>query len=68
MDWSKKSFRAQIADYKSGLVTNLDVLSAITIFQDSQRLLDREHIQARLDEVRLELATADRSELRDLDE
>jgi outer membrane protein len=37
---SKKSYAAQVRDYRLGLVTNLDVLQALAEYQQNQRTLD----------------------------
>ena len=63
LGWSKKNFTAQQHDYRNGLVTNLDVLTSITAYQDAQRLLDRQRLLTQLDGVKLQAATAKRSEI-----
>ena len=63
VSWSKKNYEAQLRDYRNGLVTNLDVLQAITTYQDSQRLLDRQRYNVHLDGVKLQAATAQRPEV-----
>lgn len=61
--WSKKNYEAEERDYRNGLVTNLDVLQAITTYQDAQRQLDREKFQVKLDGVKLQAATEQRPEV-----
>ena len=61
--WSKKNYEAELRDYRNGLVTNLDVLQAINTYQDSQRLLDRQRFNVRLDGVKLQAATGQRPEV-----
>lgn len=56
---SKQNYEAQRADYRLGLVTNLDVLQALTTYQENERALDRARFTAKLDYLRL-LAAADR--------
>jgi outer membrane protein len=62
-DISNQTYQAQLKDYRNGLVTNLDVLQAITSAQDAQRLLDRARFLAKLDAVKLEAAAAQRPEV-----
>ena len=56
---ARKNYEAQRRDYRLGLVTNLDVLQALTAFQQNQQALDRARYTAKLDYLRLE-AAADR--------
>jgi outer membrane protein len=58
-DAAQKNYEAQHSDYRYGLVTNLDVLQALTGYQENQRALDRARFAAKLDYLRL-LAAADR--------
>ncbi|MBY0472208.1 TolC family protein [bacterium] len=53
-----ENYQAQIKDYKLGLVTNLDVLQAITSWHESLRALDALKFQAKLDFVKLETSAA----------
>ena len=55
-----ENYQAQSSDYKLGLVTNLDVLTAITSSQESQRALDKARYQSKLDYLKLQIATAKR--------
>lgn len=67
-DWSKKSADAQLKDYRHGLVTNLDVLQALTTSQDSQRALDRQKLAAKADAAKLQAAAMMRSEVEQIEE
>jgi outer membrane protein len=49
---------AQQRDYRLGLVTNLDVLQALTAYQENVRALDRARYAARLNWLRLQAAAA----------
>lgn len=55
-----ENYKAQVKDYRLGLVTNLDVLQATTASQESIRALDRARFQAKLDYIKLQTATAQR--------
>ncbi len=55
---SKKSYQAQVRDYHLGLVTNLDVLQALTEFQQNQRTLDHTVFTARSNYLQLLTAAA----------
>jgi outer membrane protein len=57
---SRKNYEAQTHDYRLGLVTNLEVLQALTVMQQNQRALDRARYASKLDYVRLEAAAARR--------
>ncbi|MDO8595586.1 MAG: TolC family protein [Sulfuricaulis sp.] len=57
---ARKNYEAQRRDYRLGLVTNLDVLQALTAFQENQRALDRARYTAKLDYLRLEAAVVRR--------
>ena len=56
-DLSEKNYRAVVNDYNLGLVTNLDVLVALSSSQDALRALDRSRYAAKLDNLRLEAAS-----------
>jgi outer membrane protein len=60
---SKKNYETQIAYYRNGLVTNLDVLQAMTTYQDAQRQLARQRFSFQLDSVKLQAATGERTEI-----
>jgi len=62
---AKKNYQAQRHDYRLGLVTNLEVLQALTAFQENQRTLDRARYNAKLDFIKLQAATVNRAWLRD---
>lgn len=55
-----KNYEAQKRDYRLGLVTNLDVLQALTAFQENERALDRARYAAMLNWLRLEAAAVRR--------
>jgi outer membrane protein len=57
---SRKNYEAQRHDYRLGLVTNLDVLQALTSFQQNQRSLDLARYTAKLDYLTLQAAAARR--------
>jgi outer membrane protein len=62
-DASRKNYDAQARDYRLGLVTNLDVLQALTTFQENQRALDRARYTAKLNYLRLQAAAVRRPTL-----
>jgi len=53
-DAADKSYQAQLRDYKLGLVTNLDVLQALTALQQNRRALDRVRLSTKLDFLKLQ--------------
>ena len=57
---ARKNYEVQRRDYRLGLVTNLDVLQALTAFQENQRALDRARYTTKLDYLRLEAAAVRR--------
>jgi outer membrane protein len=57
---ARRNYEVQRHDYRLGLVTNLDVLQALTAFQENQRALDRARYTAKLDYLRLEAAAVRR--------
>lgn len=57
---ARKNYEAQKRDYRFGLVTNLEVLQALTSYQENLRALDRARYTAKLDWLRLEAAAARR--------
>jgi outer membrane protein len=57
---ARKNYEVQRRDYRLGLVTNLDVLQAMTAFQENQRALDRARYTTKLDYLRLEAAAVRR--------
>ncbi len=63
-DASEKNYRQQKRDYQLGLVTNLDVLQALSSSQASKRALDRALYTAQLNRLKLEAASAIRPSFR----
>jgi outer membrane protein len=59
-DAAKKNYEVQQRDYRFGLVTNLDVLQALTAYQENLRALDRARYTAKLNYLRLEAAVVRR--------
>jgi len=58
-----KSYQAQLRDYRLGLVTNLDVLQALTALQQNRRALDRVRLSTKLDFLKLQAVSGHRSSL-----
>lgn len=59
-DAARRNYEAQRRDYRLGLVTNLDVLQALTAFQENQQALDRARHTAKLNYLRLQAAAVRR--------
>ncbi len=57
---NEKNYKANLKDYNNGLVTNLDVLVALTSFVDAQRALEKIRYSAKIDYNRLQADTAGR--------
>ena len=57
---ARKNYEAQRHDYRFGLVTNLDVLQALTTYQESQRALDRARFTTKTDYLTLQAAAVRR--------
>jgi outer membrane protein len=57
-DAAKKNYETQRRDYRLGLVTNLDVLQALTAFQENLRALDRARYTAKHNFLKLQAASA----------
>jgi outer membrane protein len=57
-DISEKNYEANAKDYELNLVTNLDVLQALIVYQDTQRSLEKIRYLAKIDYNKLEAATA----------
>jgi len=55
---SAENYKANAKDYELNLVTNLDVLQALTAYQDTQRSLEKIRYQAKIDVNRLEASVA----------
>lgn len=53
---AEENAKAQAADYRNGLVTNIDVLTSLTTVHDTRLRLDQARAQAYDDQVRLEVA------------
>ena len=56
MSLAEENARYQEADYKLGLVTNLDVLSALNTVQQARLSLSQAKVQERLTLLNLEVA------------
>lgn len=59
-DTAKRNYESQTREYRLGLVTNLEVLQALTAYQENQRALDRARFTAKLDYLKLQAAAARR--------
>jgi outer membrane protein len=59
----KANYEAQLKDYRHGLVTNLDVLQAVTTYMDAARGRDRGTYLVKLDSIKLSVAVGARPEL-----
>ncbi len=57
---SVRNYQETSRDYRLGLSNNLEVLQALTAYQESHRSLDRARYSARLDRTRLEAAIGER--------
>jgi outer membrane protein len=57
---ARKNYEVQLRDYRLGLVTNLDVLQALTAFQGNKRALDRARYTAKANYFKLEAAAVRR--------
>ncbi len=57
-DISKKNYEANSKDYELNLVTNLDVLQALTAYQDTQRSLEKIRYLTKIDYNKLEASVA----------
>jgi outer membrane protein len=53
-DLTEKNFVQQNREYRNGLVSNLEVLQALTAFEESKRSLDRAKFQSKIDYLKLE--------------
>ena len=51
-----KNFEAQVDDYRKGVVSNLDVLTALQDYQNARQGLHNANMQARLDLINLHVA------------
>ncbi len=59
-DAAQTTTRLQRSDYRLGLVTNLDVLQALSAYQDNQQALDRVRYKVKLNYLRLQAAAVHR--------
>lgn len=57
-DLAERNYKEETHDYRRGLVTNLDVLTALTSYKESQRSQDRSQYAMMLDVENLEAAAA----------
>lgn len=55
-DLNETNFKQQTKEYRNGLVNNLEVLQALTSFEESKRTLDRARFQTKMDYLKLETA------------
>jgi outer membrane protein len=62
-DTARRNYETQTREYRLGLVTNLEVLQALTAFQENQRALDRARYSAKLNYVKLQAAAVRRPAL-----
>lgn len=60
VDISKENYEANLKDYEFSLVTNLDVLQALTAYQEAKRSLEKSQYQAKIYYNQLEAAAANR--------
>jgi outer membrane protein len=60
---AKKNYEANVKDYQFNLVTNLDVLQALTAYQDTLRSLEKIRYAVKIDYNKLEAAVARRLNL-----
>jgi outer membrane protein len=57
---SEQNYKANVQDYEHNLVTNLDVLQALTSYQDTERSLEKIRYQVKIDYNQLEASVAHR--------
>ena len=60
---AEKNYLANVKDYEHNLCTNLDVLQALTAYQDTQRSLEKIRYLTKIDYNKLEAAAAQRLSL-----
>jgi len=60
---SEENYKANIKDYELNLVVNLDVLQALTAYQDTERSLEKIRYLTKIDYNKLEAAAAHRLSL-----
>jgi outer membrane protein len=63
LDLARRNYESLTVEYRHGLATNLDVLTALTSFEESQRSLDRARAAVKLDFAALEASVAKRPRL-----
>jgi outer membrane protein len=66
VELSDKNAQTQQSYYRKGLVTNLDVFTAISQYQQSKRQRDRQRLQIQLDWIKLMAASGQVSQLSQL--
>ena len=59
-DAAKSNYETQRRDYRLGLVTNLDVLQALSTYLENQQALDRVRYNVKLNYMRLQAAAVRR--------
>lgn len=59
-DAAKRNYETQRSDYRLGLVTNLDVLQALSAYLENQQALDRVRFNVKLNYLRLQSAAVRR--------
>lgn len=59
-DTARRNYEVQSREYRLGLVTNLDVLQALTTYLENQRALDRARFTAKLNYLTLQAASVRR--------
>jgi outer membrane protein len=59
-DAAKRNYETQRSDYRLGLVTNLDVLQALSTYLENQQALDRVRYNVKLNYLRLQAAAVHR--------
>ncbi len=60
---SQKNYQTELKDYRNGLVTNLEVLQALTTWQSAKRTWARQQYFLISDYVKLQAATSQRPEI-----
>lgn len=63
LDLSERNYKSELRDYNLGLVTNLEVLQALSAYQDTQRAIDKARFAALSDLSALEAISARRLDL-----
>lgn len=58
LELSEKTYSAEQADYRRGLVTHIEVLQSLSAYQTNQRTLDRARYQLKADFLKLQAAAA----------